>query len=112
MLIHGVPFNADYIEATSRSKCEVDPPVDPPSERPCVSVGKSEFSQLTVAGTPIAISGQPNQLVTIPSPLGGTITVVINEQTVSNGYLTVRALHFRAPSILGVVNASDVSVAM
>jgi hypothetical protein len=108
LLVHGVLIKADFVHSEVKSLCKDDGHGGRYSE----SRGRSEFSQLTIAGTPIAVSGLPNQLVNVPSPLGGTITVVINEQTVDNGYLTVRALHIQAPALVGLVNASDVSVAM
>ena len=106
LLVHGLLIKADYVDSEVKSICKDDGHGGRYSE----SKGRSGFSQLTIAGTPIAVSGLPNQLVTIPSPLGGTIRVVINEQTVNNGYLTVRALHITAPSILGVVNGTDMTV--
>lgn len=106
--VHGLLIEAHYVQSDAKSVCKDDGHGGKFSE----SKGRSEFSHLTVGGIPIAVSGLPNQLVTVASPLGSTITIVINEQTVSNGYLTVRALRVKGPSIFGVVNASDVSVAM
>jgi hypothetical protein len=106
MVINGVALKADYVAGIAESVWQEDPAAEFVSH----SIGRAEFSQLTIAGTPIAVSGTPNQTITVPSPLGGTITIVMNEQTVSNGYLTVRALHIKAPNILGVVDATDVSI--
>jgi hypothetical protein len=105
MLVHGLLIKADYVHSEVKSICKDDGHGGRYSE----STGRSDFSQLTIGGTPIAVSGLPNQLVTVPGLLGGLITVVLNEQTVNNGYLTVRALHIKAPAILGV-SLTDVTV--
>ena len=108
LLVHGLLIKADYVHGEVKSICEDDDH----GGRHCEQKGKSEFSQLSVGGLLIAVSGLPNQLVTSVSPLGGLITIVLNEQTVSNGYLTVRALRVKAAAILPVANATDVTVAM
>lgn len=105
MLVSGVEIKAHYIEGAVKAKC--DGTGDPPASE---SVGRSQFSQLTIAGVPVNVSGLPNQTVTVASPLGNTVTIVLNEQKVSNGYLTVRALHAVAPPIVGVVEGTDVTV--
>jgi hypothetical protein len=106
LLVHGLLIKADYVDSEVKSVCKDDGHGGRFSE----SIGRSDISQLTIAGTPITISGQPNQLVTVPSPLGGVLTVVINEQTVNNGYLTVRALHIKAPALVGLVKLTDLTV--
>ena len=53
-----------------------------------VSTGSSQLVNLVVAGTPIVITGAPNQ--TIKLPVG---KVVINERSQSIGAITVTALH-------------------
>ncbi len=64
--------------------------------------GTSTISNLLVNGTPIAISGAPNQVVGIP---GGQI--VINEQTISStGTAVVNALHLTVAGVIDVVIAS------
>ena len=106
LLVHGLLIKADHVLSEVKSICKDDGHGGRYSE----STGRSEFSQLTIGGIPIPVSGQPNQLVTVPGTLGGLITVVINEQTINNGYLTVRALHIKAPKILGLVNLTDVTI--
>lgn len=62
----------------------------------------SYLSNLTVNGTPITVSGAPNQTISIP---GGQ--VVINEQTVSStGAKVVNALHVTVGGVADVVIAS------
>lgn len=53
-----------------------------------VATGSSQLVNLVIAGTPIVITGKPNQ--TIKLPVG---KVVINEQSQSVGAITVSALH-------------------
>jgi hypothetical protein len=64
--------------------------------------GSSTISNLSINGTPIAITGSPNQTVPIP---GGQ--VVINEQTISStGTAVVNALHVTVAGVADVVIAS------
>lgn len=57
---------------------------------------------LTIAGVPVAVTGEPNQTITIP---GGQ--VVLNEQSPSsNGSTTVNALHVVVSGVADVVVAS------
>lgn len=64
--------------------------------------GSSSLDNLAVNGIPIAISGAPNQTVSIP---GGQM--VINEQTVSStGAFVVNALHVTVNGVADVVIAS------
>ena len=107
LLVHGVLITAEYIKAVAKSKCDPDDPTDPAPE----STGGVVIEALEIAGMPINVSGLPNQTLSVPSPIGGSITVVINEQTVSAGAIVVRGLHIKAPTVLGVVAASDVTVA-
>jgi hypothetical protein len=108
LVVQGLLIRADYSESQVKSICKDDGG----GGRVCESRGNSEFNKLTIAGAPVVVTGLPNQLVTVPSPLGTTVTIMINEQTVSNGYLTVRALRIKGPYVPGVVNATDVSVAV
>jgi hypothetical protein len=64
--------------------------------------GTTTISNLLVNGTPVAITGAPNQIVGIP---GGQI--VINEQTISStGTAVVNALHVTVAGVADVVIAS------
>ncbi len=57
---------------------------------------------LSVAGVPVEVTGEPNQTIAIP---GGQL--VLNEQTVSsNGATTVNALHAVVSGVADVVVAS------
>jgi hypothetical protein len=110
LLVHGLLVKAEYVESIAKHLCDVqDPGTPPPAE--FAPSGRSSVSELVIAGTPINVTGLPNQTVSVPSPLGGTITVVINEQTIDSSGITVRALHVRAPKVLGLVESTDVSVA-
>jgi hypothetical protein len=64
--------------------------------------GSSVFSNLSINGTPIAVTGAPNQAVWIP---GGQ--VIINQQTVSStGTAVVNAIHVVVTGVADVVCAS------
>lgn len=64
--------------------------------------GTSSIGNLAINGVPIAVTGDPNQTVSI---IGGS--VVINEQTVSStGAFIVNALHVSVPGVVDVVVAS------
>jgi hypothetical protein len=65
------------------------------------STATSIIDNLSVNGIPVAVTGQPNQRVSIP---GGQ--VVINEQIVSFGGTTVNAIHARVLGVADVVIAS------
>ncbi len=64
--------------------------------------GSSTLSNLSINGTPIDVTGAPNQTIWVP---GGQ--VVINEQTVSStGTAVVNALHVTITGVADVVIAS------
>ena len=65
-------------------------------------IGSSTISNLSINGTPIAVTGDPNQTVSIP---GGQ--VVINEQTISStGTAVVNAVHATVAGVADVGIAS------
>lgn len=63
--------------------------------------GSSQIADLVIAGQPIAVSGQPNQRISL---LG--VEIVINEQIHAGGAITVNALHVSALGIADVVLSS------
>src|SRR6266852_37843 len=64
--------------------------------------GSSILSNLSIDGTPIAVTGDPNQTIWVP---GGQ--VIINEQTISpTGTAVVNALHVAITGVTDVVVAS------
>ena len=64
--------------------------------------GGSTLANLSINGTPIAVSGDPNQAIPVP---GGQ--VIINEQTISStGTATVNALHVVVAGVADVAIAS------
>jgi hypothetical protein len=64
--------------------------------------GSSALSNLSINGTPITVTGAPNQAIWIP---GGQ--VIINEQTISStGTAVVNALHVTVTGVLDVAIAS------
>ena len=65
------------------------------------ATASSTVGELTVNGIPVAVTGDPNQTISIP---GGRL--VINEQTVSASSTTVNALHATVLGVADVVVAS------
>ena len=63
--------------------------------------GSSTLSGLSINGLPVVVTGEANQTIAIP---GGR--VVINEQLVSPGGITVNALHVIVNGVADVVIAS------
>jgi hypothetical protein len=53
--------------------------------------GYSDITSLTMAGQTIQVTGQPNQIVSVP----GVLKLIINEQIVSPNSITVNALHLQ-----------------
>jgi len=65
-------------------------------------VGRAYIDNLVINGTPVAVTGSPNQLIAIP---GGQI--ILNEQTISSsGSAVVNAVHLTLNGIADVVLAS------
>ena len=63
--------------------------------------GASEIGTLHVAGTPVIITGEPNQSVSLPNG-----RIVINEQLLSDTSITVNAIHVVLDAGLDLVVAS------
>jgi hypothetical protein len=83
------------------------------TEATCAGVhGSSEIAALTFGGTAVTVTGQPNQRVDIPNPLGGPplATLFINEQTTTSSgtYREVRvnAIHVLVPGVAEVILSS------
>jgi hypothetical protein len=89
MRIGGTGISADFVMA--KSLAVLGQP----------STATSIIDNLSVNGIPVAVTGQPNQRVSI---LGGQL--VINEQTVSFNGTTVNALHASVLGVADVVIAS------
>ena len=71
--------------------------------------GSSQIANLIINGTPITITGQPNQVITI----AGLVTVTINQQSPTAINTTVVALHITLLSPLSNLPAgSDIQVAV
>ena len=83
------------------------------TEATCDGVhGSSEIAGLTFGGMAVTVTGQPNQTVEIPDPLGGPplATLIINEQTTTSSgtYREVRvnAIHLMVPGVAEVILSS------
>jgi len=90
MTVAGVGITADFVMAQASQVLGA------------AGSGSSTLTNLVVNGTPIAVTGAPNQAVWIP---GGQ--VIINEQTISStGTAIVNALHVVVTGVADVVVAS------
>jgi len=90
MTVAGVGITADFVMAEASQVLGA------------AGSGSSTLTNLAVNGTPIAVTGAPNQAVWIP---GGQ--VIINEQTISStGAAAVNALHVVVSGVADVVVAS------
>src|SRR6267143_495379 len=96
----GNTITADFLRSSAMAVCTTG--------GPAVS-GSSEIADLVINGQPFAVSGQPNQTITLPF---GGVMVIINEQSSSvsgnTGSITVNALHVIVPDVLGVAGADVV----
>jgi len=81
------------------------------SRATCTGVsGFSNIASVTVGGRTIAVSGTPNQAVSVP----GVLTLIINEQVISGNSITVNALHLTTIDGIDVIVSSahsDISCA-
>lgn len=73
--------------------------------------GSSTLVDLVVDGTPITVTGDANQTVTIDLGSSRVLTVIINEQIVQPRSITVNALHVTVSDPLGLQTEVDVIVA-
>jgi len=90
MTVAGVGITADFVMAEATQVLGA------------AGSGSSTLTNLVINGTPIAVTGAPNQAVWIP---GGQ--VIINEQTISStGAAVVNALHVVVTGVADVVVAS------
>ncbi len=94
LTVGGNSISADFLMASAMAVCT--------SNGPATS-GSSELANLVINGQTIAVSGAPNQTISLPA--GGQ--VVINEQK-NHGPadLTVNALHVVIPSVANVIISS------
>ena len=90
MTVAGVGITADFVMAEASQVLGA------------AGSGSSTLTNLVINGTPIAVTGAPNQAVWIP---GGQ--VILNEQTISStGAAVVNALHVVVTGVADVVVAS------
>ena len=69
------------------------------------ATGSSVLGNLTLNGVPVAVSGAPNQMISIP---GGQL--VINEQTATVGGIVVNALHLVVDGVDVVLGSATAAV--
>jgi hypothetical protein len=90
MTVAGVGITADFVMAEASQV------------QGAAGTGSSTLTNLVINGVPIAVSGAPNQAISIP---GGQ--VIINQQTISStGAAAVNALHVVVSGVADVVVAS------
>jgi hypothetical protein len=90
MTVAGVGITADFVMAQASQVLGA------------AGSGSSILNNLVINGTPIAVSGAPNQAIAVP---GGQ--VIINQQTISSsGAAVVNALHVTVAGVADVVVAS------
>jgi hypothetical protein len=89
MSVGGTGISADFVMASALALLNAPATAD------------STIGNLAVNGVPVAVTGEPNQTISIP---GGRL--VINEQTVSPSGTTVNALHAMVAGVADVVIAS------
>jgi hypothetical protein len=95
----GNTIKADLLRSSAMAVCTTG--------GPAVS-GSSVIADLVINDQPFAVSGQPNQTITLPAG----VQVIINEQSSSisgnTGTITVNALHVIVPPVLSVAGADVV----
>jgi hypothetical protein len=92
--IAGNHVTADFLMSRAEARCD----------RGKASVsGSSDIVRLAINDQSVAVTGQPNQTVVLPT--GGQ--VVINEQLTAPGAITVNALHVTVPGLADVVISSS-----
>jgi len=90
MTVAGVGITADFVRAQASQVSGA------------AGSGSSTLTNLVINGTPIAVSGAPNQAIAVP---GGQI--IINQQAISStGAAVVNALHVVVTGVADVVVAS------
>jgi len=94
LTVAGNSISARFLQARATAMCTDNGPT---------ASGSSDITELSVNGQTVAISGMPNQTVTLPTGLG---KVIINEQTPSTGGITVNALHVIVDGVADVVISS------
>jgi len=100
LTVSGNGITADFLMARSNASCGPGPAV----------AGESRLENLVINGTPTAVTGAPNQTITLPNG-----TAIINEQTPSVvgtvGRLTVTALHVTTQDTITGAVLADVKLA-
>ena len=94
LTVAGQTVRASFLMARAEAICTTGGPQ---------TRGSSEIAGLVINGTPIVVSGSPNQTILLPAGLG---RVVINEQSGSPGGITVNALHVVVTGVADVVVSS------
>jgi hypothetical protein len=98
LTVAGNTIAADFLMASAEATC---------NGGGAAVTGSSEVFGLVINGQTIAVSGQPNQTISLPA---GTGEVIINEQngsaSGSDGTITVNALHVIANGVADIIISS------
>lgn len=94
LTLGGNHVTADFLMSRAEARCS--------NGKASVS-GSSDIAVLRVNDQSVAVTGAPNQTISLPG--GGQ--VVINEQSTSPGAITVNALHVTVPGVGDVVISSS-----
>jgi len=100
LTISGIGITVGFLMARSSVSCEAAP----------AGAGRSQLANLVINGQPIAITGTPNQTLSVPNG-----SVIINEQAGAVGrggaHLTVNALHVTTRDPITRLVVADVVLA-
>lgn len=69
------------------------------------ATGATNIEGLSIAGVPVAVTGEPNQTIALPNG-----RIILNEQRASGGGVTVNALHIIAGGVDVVVASTTAGV--
>jgi hypothetical protein len=94
----GIGIGADVVQSNTSCTCGG-----------AICSGNSTITNLVVAGNTVIVDGSPNQTVDITVAGVANVHIVINEQIISPGAITVNALHISITA-LGSLATTDVIV--
>jgi hypothetical protein len=99
LTVSGNTFSSDFLMSRSKASCDPGPSV----------TGSSQLENLVINGTPITVSGAPNQTVSLPN---GTAIINAQTSTVSGnaGELAVTALRVLTHDTITGQPIADVSL--
>lgn len=91
----GAGITADVVSSTTSCACPGP-----------LRLGNSVITNLVIAGSPILVTGAPNQVTTLNLSGSRVLTVVINEQILLPRSITVNALHITLDDPIGLTTTN------